>query len=955
MKRKVRLNYVIGFLLLVLFFLLLINQRSIFGTTLKDKSLEKLEKENTSTEDSKIVRIGWYNMNGFQNGDDIESLYGYNYEYYMELSQYTGWQYEFVFGNWQECIENMKNGKIDILGGVGYVEERTSYMNYSDSEQGQGWMVIVANKKDERFELGDFAALNGKKIGIVSSVFRENQLQSFTKSRDITYEKIVYENNADVIRALHNGEIDLAVEYSATFVSNVKVIATYYASPFFFTVSKDRIDILNELNNAMTQLKSISPYYDKSLYEKYYGDENAILSLNLSIEEKDYINKSSTINVYYEKNWFPLSFMNKNKNADGAIINIFEEIAKRTGLKFNYVTYDSYEEVLAAYINDDYGILAATNDNFDWEVKHDSSLTSTYINVPGVIIYDSTRDTEFIDIAISKCHNLSNYEIVRRKYNCIEKESFTDSLDALLKTEVDAVISNIYQLELLKDNPRYSKINYISSEMFSENLAAAVHRDDSTELFTILNKGINSLTSNEVQSYLISSSKATREITFKEYVYDNLKTILLILILSIISVSLITFLIIKNKAKSEYNIKLAISLENEKNAKNELEKANASQSDFMARMSHDMRTPMNAIIGMAEFGLEEAPNKKTSDYFNQIKISSNYLMGLLNDILDMQKVENDEVIFNEEIVNRDEFIKNIMLTNKHRADDKNINFTLEYEECELYKYLIFDPMRNGEILNNIITNAIKYTAPGGEVKWKIDCQLFDNDNIFICKNIISDNGVGISKDFQDRMFDSFTRENNEFSYAEGGTGLGLAIAKNLIKLIGGELRFDSKLGVGSTFYIDIPTKIPSEEDLHKHFKKISTSDHQKILCKNILVCEDIDINYKIVEKILHRKGIKCYHAKNGLIGVEMVKNGNFDMILMDIQMPIMDGLSATRKIREFNKSIPIIALSANAYSDDIIKSKDAGMNEHLAKPIDQKRLYEVLEKACNQYYKNKDM
>jgi len=940
MKEKNKSNYVIGILLTLLLFLLIVNQRYVYG--IDDEKIN----ENTDDTDQKIVRVGWYNMNGFQNGETIDELYGYNYEYYMELAQYTGWKYEFVFGNWQDCIENMQSGKIDILGGVGYVEYRTEFMTYSDSEQGQGWMVIIADEGDERFVLGDFDAMENKKIGIVASTFRENQLRTFTESRNISFTKVIFENNYEVVEALHSGEIDLAVEYSATSISNVKVIASYFASPFFFTVAKNRKDILNELNNAMTQLKSISPYFDRDLYKKYYGNENSILSLNLSINERKFIENSSEITVFYEKNWFPLSFKNKKGKADGAIIHIFDELASKTGLNFVYKTFDDYEDVMKAYLEDENSILAATNDNFTWEIDNASSLTSPYVKVPGVMIYDSTRNAEFIDIAISKCHNLSNYEVIRRKYNCIKKDDFAEALDSLINKEVDAVISNIYQLEILKDNQRYTKLNYISSEMFSENLAAAVHRKQNTELFTILNKGINSLTDNEIQSYLIGSSKLTRTITLREYIYDNVKIIILIFIATITFVTAIIFLIVKNKANSEYSDKLSISLKNELIAKNELAQSHAAQSEFMARMSHDMRTPMNAIIGMAEFGLEESQDTELKDYFNQIKLSSNYLMGLLNDILDMQKVENDEIVFNPEIVNRDEFINNIMITNKHRADDKNITFILDYNACDSYKYLIFDKMRNGEILNNIITNAIKYTAEGGTVKWKIQCDLVENKNIFLCKSIISDNGVGISKDFQERMFDSFTREENEFSYTEGGTGLGLAIARNLIKLIGGNLKFESELGVGSTFYLDIPTKIPTKEELESYHRNNNRSYKTKISCKKILVCEDIDINFKIVKKILEKIDIEAVSAKNGLIGLEKFKSEDFDLILMDIRMPVMDGLEAARKIRLIDKNIPIIALSANAYIEDIEKSREAGMNKHLSKPIDQDKLYEAIENAC---------
>lgn len=379
----------------------------------------------------------------------------------------------------------------------------------------------------------------------------------------------------------------------------------------------------------------------------------------------------------------------------------------------------------------------------------------------------------------------------------------------------------------------------------------------------------------------------------------------------------------------------------------EKDKANKTKNEFLSRMSHDMRTPLGAIIGLANFGIDEYEDEACFEYFNQIKDSADYLLVLMNDVLEMQKIESGKINLKLEVCEFGKLSKQVETIVRARAEEKKITLKLNREDVGLV-YFLADKIRTQQILINILNNAIKYTPAGGVVTWDIITNHIDKEN-FEVTNIISDTGVGISKGFCSIIFNPFSKENNALSKSEGGAGLGLAITKNLVEAMKGTINIESELGIGTKVKVTLPHRKANETEIKEYLEKESyqQSDTSKLDKKNILLCEDIEINVKILSKILKEYGMIVEVAENGEVGVEFAGKKKYDAILMDIKMAIMDGLTATKKIRRFDKKTPIIALSANAYSEDISKSLKAGMNTHLSKPIDRDELLETLIKMIN--------
>jgi signal transduction histidine kinase/CheY-like chemotaxis protein/sensor domain CHASE-containing protein len=390
-----------------------------------------------------------------------------------------------------------------------------------------------------------------------------------------------------------------------------------------------------------------------------------------------------------------------------------------------------------------------------------------------------------------------------------------------------------------------------------------------------------------------------------------------------------------------------------------LENINKARTDFLARMSHDMRTPMNAIINTADFGLKESESTRLTGYFRQIKESSLYLLGLQNDLLDMQKLEKGVVPLHPEVIVSGRIIKNVLAIMDVRAREKNITFVTSFKNNFQDCYIYVDKLRFNQILLNILNNAIKYTPPGGRVEWTAVSKRKEDGNYEV-KHIIRDNGVGMSEAFQKHLFEPFTQEPNSQSVREGGAGLGLAITKNLIGLLGGTISCQSTLGNGSLFTVILPVQAAAEEQIAGYKTAVSVkSTGYHLQNKKVLLCEDNDLNLTIAVRILEEAGMTVDTAADGSSGVEKIRQAlelqragtagykMYDGILMDVRMPVMDGLTATREIRKLDTKIPIVALSANAYGDDVQRSLAAGMNAHIAKPIDKAELFQTLSRLFN--------
>lgn len=363
-----------------------------------------------------------------------------------------------------------------------------------------------------------------------------------------------------------------------------------------------------------------------------------------------------------------------------------------------------------------------------------------------------------------------------------------------------------------------------------------------------------------------------------------------------------------------------------------------TKDNFFSRMSHDMKTPLTAILSYSEFGLNSDISNSIKDYFKQINQSAEYLLTLVNDILNINTIESGKIQLFPKPILKKQLLNNILGIIKIKANEKNINIITNFDKS-IWPYQKFDIARLEQIYLNILSNAINYSYEGGTVTWTKK-YIHDENNKPYFYNIISDEGIGMSEDFQKIMYEPFTQEDNANKSVTFGNGLGLSITKNLIDLHGGKIWCESKINQGTTFYFQIPANEITKNEYFNYIKKTKKTTILK--GKKILICDDNPINIKIIDKILLSFGILTDNAQNGFLAIEKLKTNDYFLILMDIQMPKLDGIETTKIIRTFDKKTPIIALSANSYESDIAACYDAGMNLHLSKPIDRNELFDSL-------------
>ena len=383
------------------------------------------------------------------------------------------------------------------------------------------------------------------------------------------------------------------------------------------------------------------------------------------------------------------------------------------------------------------------------------------------------------------------------------------------------------------------------------------------------------------------------------------------------------------------------------------EAANEAKTEFLQRMSHDIRTPINGICGMIDMAEHYADDmEKQTEYRAKIKEASNLLLELVNDVLDMSKLESDEIVLEEVPFNLIKISEEVLVVIEQIAAEQNIRIVWEKKEIK-HRDLIGSPRYVKRVMMNILSNAVKYNRENGQIY--ISCREIPSEQPemttmeFVCR----DTGIGMAEEFQKHIFEPFAQEHTGSRAKFAGTGLGMAISKKLVEEMGGTITFESEKGVGTTFVIRVPFQIDPDADKREEPKNVS---EKSIKGLHVLLAEDNELNMEIAEFVLQNEGAEVTKAWNGQETVELFRkseSGEFDVILMDIMMPVLNGYEAARRIRSLDredaKKIPIIAMTANAFTEDRIRAKEAGMDEHVAKPVDAELLIKVIHKLvkCN--------
>lgn len=902
-----------------------------------------------SSNNVKTVKVGLVESPGYVYEDSKGVWRGIDVEYTENIAQQAGFKVKIVpIDPSDNVISYLSTGKVDMLGDLIRTTERANKYYYSEYEQGNVSCSVIVKNNNNKYDYGDIGELSNMKIGTFTSAVRKI-FDKWRNEHGLKCSEKSYSNLSDSLKALNSGDVD-GVVIGAEYMKGYKTIFRFSPTSYYYAFNRNNLALKNQVDEAMAGILEQNPYYESDLRNKYLM-QSSETQISFTKAEQKYIADHSTIKVAVlddDEPYYSKTINGKNK---GILPDYYSKLASATGLKFKYVCYSSHKNAIKAVVSGKADIIGMYSDGLISAHNDGLSVTNDYASVGTVMITRSGTDTRDIKTIAVKSRSLEAVKNSANEYAANAKlkgyDNATKCFDALKKKKVDAIITGLPTSTWLMNQTTSSAYSVSQMQSLSLDLCGAVAYDN-LALDSIINKGIYNC------SYSfegIVTNDTMQESGLKTFIGRIPAVwIAVFAILMIVLVLALIFMILmlrrRQKEKEEVDAKKA-ETDHKEIELAAIEKNAEEKNEFFSTISHDMRTPLNAIIGFSDLAAKHETSPEIRTYLNKIQTSGLLLHDMIDDTLTLSKIGSSKFEQHLEPVRDVDIIESVMDAVRTDADKRNIELVFD-DSKYVERYIYADKLNQQKILLNLLTNAVKYTPEGGKVEISIDNKSGDSNSHDTIVSI-KDNGIGIDKEFLPHLYEPFAQEKRA-GYEASGTGLGLAIVKQLVELSGGTIDVQSEKNKGTTFTIKMHFyEAADASNTESH--EMDNVDIKQLAGKIVLLCEDNMLNQEIAKAVLEEKGMHLEIANNGEEGVRMFEKsaeGYYDVIFMDIRMPVMNGYEATRAIRELDredsKTIPIVAITANAFDDDIKKSKEAGMNAHLSKPIEPDAMFQTLMK-----------
>ena len=912
-------------------------------------------KAAAETAPAKIVRVGSFE-DTFNYVNERGVRKGYGYELLQTLSGYTGWQFEYVTCDWSDCFEKLKNGEIDIMGDISYTEDRAEEMLFSDEPMGEEKYYLYADFSRTDISASNFKTLNGKKIGVLMGTEPEEMLNEWEKKYGIKTEHVNISNNEDVKQKLANHEIDCFVSLEEAFWAElgISTMTRVGESGIYYAINKDRPDLKEELDYAIRALDEADPFYTADLYKRYFSLDYTPI---LTSEEKAWLRKHGAIRMgFLTSDGGVSTYDPATGELTGAITDYIQFATGCLGnqeLEFQIVGYDSKEAELDALKLGEIDMVFHFDQSPNLAEEYRVACTNTTwtSNMMAVTNKEHFNENKANRVAVpqNKLSLIRYLAFYYPQWEIVDCDTQEDAAKLVRDGQADCVVTGASSEE------KYSKkYGFYSVPLPNPAKSCFAVNSGNSSLLSILNKTLNAMPTNMLTGSLAMHKSSLRKVTLSEFIKDNFFMVLLVSSIAVAVVLLTILKLLRKARKAEAAAKKAANDTQELNAKLQVavenaESANRAKSTFLFNMSHDIRTPMNAIIGYADLASRHLDDPaKLEKYMENIQVCGQNLLVLLSNVLDLARIENDKTEIEYSVSDVEKDFRNCIAMFQNQADSKGQTLTVTAHLQHPYVYA--DIPHLTEVCTNLVSNAVKYTGACGTIHCDITQKPGKKEGWCDTVITVADNGIGMSQEFQKHIFEPFERERTSTVSKVEGSGIGMGIVKKLVGLMGGTVEVESKIGVGSTFTVAIPCRIASQEETQAK-RETGSSDKKSLSGTKILLAEDNDLNAEIAVELLQEEGCTVDRAKDGVECVDLLEkaaNGTYQLILMDIQMPVMNGYDAAKKIRRMEDlpkaDIPIIAMTANAFSEDKQAALDAGMNDHVSKPINMNILVPTIQK-----------
>lgn len=890
---------------------------------------------------SQVLKVAFPNSPGISEIDENGNHTGLMVDYLNEIAKYTDWKYEYIEVEPELMTDNFIAGEYDLMGGVFYSPALEEDFAYSEYGMGNSRATLLCRKDDASIKSYDLESLNGKTIGVYARAKSKIEyLEEFLRQNglDCTLRYYSYEDSTltgDLFCYLKNGDVDLLLGNDVDEDSSFRVAASFKAQPYYLVAQPDNDGIIDRINESIQAIMDSDPQFADRKYEENFPDLKAS-DIQLTESEQEYLEEKGEITVAVVGDWHPFyCVQNKADEHEGLLTEMLEHMSEYLDVTFSFMVADTYQEAIEMVRNQEADILGAYLDSDEDAFEEGLALTKPYTNMNSIIIKNKsvkypgagltggvlTGRTLPEDITVDK---IQYYATVN------------EGMEAVDKGEIDFFYGLSANLDQVMQYHHYLNVVPVTRVNNETDITFGMARPIDKILMGVLNKAIGSTSTKEIDTILDNNmvSIGYTSLTLSEMIYTNPVTF--VIILCIIVGLILSGVWLRARSKVRNSMMLA-----------ELEKAEAksrAKSEFLSKMSHEIRTPMNAIIGLSDIACTEeeiTPSLKAK--LDKIRSSSKYLLSLINDILDMSKIENGKMELEKDEFSIQDVTDELIHMIEPQADMKQLHFTVK-RDIE-HEMLIGDAVRLRQVLLNLLGNAIKFTQPKGNITFKVLEKGYDDGHVQF-EFEVEDDGVGISVENQKKIFTSFEQFGNNMTKSEG-TGLGLPISSFIVREMGGELKVESETGKGSRFFFGIIFPAGATKEAKDPEDKGKEGDFTGI---RMLLAEDNDLNAEIAKELLQMRGAQIERAVNGQEAVDMLEKsspGWYQAILMDIRMPEKDGLQAAREIRASRhpdgSGIPIIAMTANTFKEDVVASEEAGMTAFVPKPVDIGYLWTILQ------------
>lgn len=884
-------------------------------------------------EETRVVRVAFAQSEGLSETHEDGTHSGEFYDWLVEIAKYTGWEYEFVVGDAGDLINMLDAGEVDLMCGMYYfpvMEESYEYPKYST---GVSKALLIKKLGNDDVQQFDLSTLSGKTIGVFSkAVNRIKQLESFLAFNSINCELRYFDDPDELGSALDEGEIDLLLGADSYLTEDRTVAIEFGGEAYYIVVKKGNMELFEPLDEAITNIYMANPNFAVEVHNANFPAEYQ-RTVVLTEEEQEYIKKAPAVKVALIRNSYPLHYIQKEVH-NGISCDMFQMISEQTGLEFEFVYAENYQGMLDLVTSGQADIAGSFLDGEKEAQCRDMIITKRYAELDKIVIKNKMADYPNEESVVAVVEGREIPEGIRPE-QIIWFSDYEACVAAVEKGKADITYLPSIFLEWLMYQNLYTKITILSNNDLPITVSVAMQKPADVMLYSILSKAINCISNVEKEGIVTRNlmSMGQSRWTLKSIIYTNPLAFIGIVSGFLMLVVLLIFLYSRFKLKSNL---MRVQLEKEI-------ESSRSKSEFLSQMSHEIRTPMNAIIGLTQIASKSGGvPEDIALQLSQIENSAQDLLSLVNDILDMSKIESQKMKLNPAPFKLRLLMEQAESMMRVLAEKEKIE--LEFQCSLQQEWFVGDALRIKQVIINLLSNAIKFTEPGGKVVLSVSESRRKKTEAEILFRV-KDNGVGIEKKDLELIFQSFEQGSGVRRVGQG-TGLGLSISHNLVYLMGGRLSVNSAPRQGSEFYFSL--WLPISEEIEKN-AETPAAFSQRMEGMRILLAEDNALNVKIVVFMLEMEGMKVEHAADGQAVVDMFAarpSGYYDLILMDIQMPIKSGLAAAMEIRwmerEDAKEIPIIAMTANTFTEDRDKAIEAGMNAFLPKPFKMEALYEII-------------